>query len=255
MRALGLYKGTVSHSRSQPKPHRFGYFMMQVWVDLQQLHLLDEISPFWSSTKRNLVRFRSQNYLPSETSSDPDLYQRVAKQVHAHTGKAFNGRAYLLANLSYWGYCFNPIAFVFCYDNDELSYLVTEVRNTPWGERCVYVHDILAQQDAKDEKGYYHATFDKKFHVSPFMPMALQYHWAYKISDGDFLMNMNLYKDGQAIFNVTVDLSGQSLTATQAHLIPFRYPFTCLKVITAIYWQAFQLWLKKLPFHPHTTSK
>ena len=255
MRALAVYKGTVSHARTHPKTHFFSYSMTQVWIDIQQLNLLDDISPFWSSSKPNLVSFRNQNHLPCESSQDLDLYQRVAKQVHAHTGNTFDGKAYLLANLNVWGYCFNPVAFIFCYENDELRYLIAEVQNTPWKERSIYFHNINAQLRNTDKQGYFTAKFEKKFHVSPFMPMGMQYHWNYRITNDGFQMQMKLSKGGQAVFRVTVDLNGQPLSSAQANLMPFRYPLIGLKVISAIYWQGLKLWLKNIPIYPHTTSK
>lgn len=186
MMPLGLYSGIISHHRTQPREHRFDYKMMHVCLDLQQVSLLDKISRFWSSKSRNLVRFQDRNYFTDEGSSDADLYQRVCEKIHASTGKTFNGKAYLLANLSYWGHCYNPVVFVCCYENDELCYLIAEVHNTPWGERFAYVHDVKAQTKSQDEAGFYHADFDKSFHVSPFMPMDLQYHWTYKVSDSHF---------------------------------------------------------------------
>jgi len=255
MRALGLYQGIVNHRRTRPCLHSFNYRMTQTWIDLQQLDLLDRISVFWSTRGPNIVRFKPENYFPSQASDQSDLYQRVCKQIHQQTNKDFNGKAYLLANLSYWGYCYNPIVFVCCYENDELRYLVAEVHNTPWNERFVYVHDIESTTGSIDEKGYYHAHFKKSFHVSPFMPMNLQYHWTYKIDDSRFFIDMNVLEKEQSIFNATLNLKGSPLQRHQANGIPFRFPFTCVKVMSAIYWQAFKLWLKRVPFHTHTTTK
>ena len=79
-----------------------------------------------------------KNYLPGRQS----LYQEVCARVKEHTGNSFDGEAYLLANMSYWGFCFNPVVFVACYQGEKLRYLVAEVHNTPWNERFTYVHDI-----------------------------------------------------------------------------------------------------------------
>lgn len=255
MKALGLYQGVISHHRSRPREHRFDYRMIQVWVDLQQVDLLDKISIFWSSKGRNLVRFKPQNYFSNESDCQPDLYQRVCNQIHKNTGKIFSGQAYLLANLSYWGHCYNPVIFVCCYEGSELQYLVAEVHNTPWDERFVYVHDVKSQKNAQDGQGYHHASFKKSFHVSPFMPMDLQYNWTYKISESHFFINMKLLEKGKSIFNATLDLTGGPLSTSQANRIPFRYPFICLKVVVTIYWQALKLWLKRIPFHSHPTRK
>jgi len=33
--------------------------------------------------------------------------------------------------------------------------------------------------------------------------------------------------------------------------MPLRYPFLTLSVVISIYWQAFRLWLKGIPFYGH----
>lgn len=247
MKGLKLFEGWVSHQRSTPVEHKFRYKMFQVWVDVRQTELLDGVSRWWSSKGFNLVQFKRQNYLPSDQS----LYQEVCSTLKQHTNNDFTGDAFLLANLSYWGYCFNPIVFVACYEGDTLRYLITEVRNTPWNQRFVYVHDTLANNSEADQQGYHVANFDKAFHVSPFMPMDLQYQWKYQIDDSKFFISMHLLQDGGSIFNATLNLNGKSLSRAQANLIPFRFPLMCIKVVTAIYWQALLLWIKRVPFFPH----
>ena len=247
MNSLKLFEGIVSHSRSSPVDHTFTYRMFQIWVDLKKTTEIDSISRWWSTKTFNLVRFKRQNYLPSEKS----LYDEACSTIKLHTGNNFSGDAFLLANLSYWGTCFNPIVFIACYEGNELRYLITEVHNTPWNERFVYVHDTHANDKKGDSKGYHQANFDKAFHVSPFMPMNLQYRWKYRIGESSFFIKMTLQQKGQSLFNATMKLNGTQLNRQQANLLPFRYPMICAKVIAAIYWQALKLWLKRVPIFRH----
>jgi len=247
MNTLKLFEGSISHNRSTPIEHAFHYRMFQIWIDVKQTSALDDLSRWWSSKGFNLVQFKRQNYLPSEQ----DLYQEVCSTIKAHTGNDFDGDAFILTNLSYWGVCFNPISFIACYQENQLRYLVAEVHNTPWNERFIYVHDTHLTKNQPDTKGYYVANFDKAFHVSPFMPMDLQYRWKYRIDESNFFIRMALLQDEKSIFNATMNLNGKPLSRKQANLLPFRYPFICIKVVAAIYWQALQLWLKRLPIFPH----
>ena len=247
MNRLKLFEGWITHSRFKPVEHKFRYHMQQVWVDIKQLSALDDASLWWSSRRFNLVQFKRKNYLPGRQS----LYQEVCARVKEHTGNSFDGEAYLLANMSYWGFCFNPVVFVACYQGEKLRYLVAEVHNTPWNERFTYVHDIGSVDGGLDDQGFHVADFDKQFHVSPFMPMDLQYRWKYRISDSEFYIRMGLSKNDESIFYASMALSGKPLTRTQANLLPFRYPLTCIKTVSTIYYQALRLWLKRVPFFSH----
>lgn len=247
MSDLKLFEGWVSHQRSTPVEHNFRYKIFQVWIDVKKTSLLDDISRWWSSKGFNLVQFKRQNYLPGDQS----LYQEVCATLKQHTGNDFNGDAFLLASLSYWGYCFNPIVFIACYEGGQLRYLITEVHNTPWNERFVYVHDTFATDSVVDKSGYHIADFDKAFHVSPFMPMDLQYQWKYQINESSFYISMRLLQKGDSIFNAILNLKGKPLSRAKANLIPFKFPFMCTKVVAAIYWQALILWVKRVPIFPH----
>ena len=248
MNNLKLFSGWVSHQRSQPKTHSFRYKIFQIWLDVEQPEAIDKVSRWWSSNRFNLVRFKRASFLPSEL----DLYQQIQLTIKQHTNMDFNGKAYLLASLDYWGYGYNPVTFICCYENSKLRFLISEVHNTPWGERFCYVHETnLDESNGSHQADCHEALFDKAFHVSPFMPMGLKYQWKYKVDEHNFFMKMNLYEDNRSIFNATLKLKGEQLTTKQANQIPFRYPLMCVKVLLAIYWQALKLWLKKIPFHSY----
>ena len=248
MNPLAIYQGTLSHSRRTPVEHRFHYRVFQIWMDVKQPSLIDDISRWWSSHRFNLVRFDRNNYLPGEN----DLHQAVCDQILSHTGKEFSGDVYLLANLTYWGHCYNPVSFFACYEEGKLVYFISEIHNTPWGERFCYVHEVeeLSSQDT-----VHVAHFDKQFHVSTFMPMGLKYQWKYRVSPDKIKVAMNLTQDSEPVFNATLNLDGKVLDQKQANWLPFKYPFMCAKVLYAIYWQALKLWLKKVPFYRHPGDK
>ena len=261
---LKLLKGYVTHTRTSPVVHRFKYSFFQIWLDVERPKLIDKISWFWSSEKSNLVRFKRENYLPNDGEQVLNVHQKACEKIKQQTGKTFTGKIYLLASLSYWGYCYNPVSFYIAYNNQgEIEFILSEIHNTPWGERFTYVHDAAlnsnqlnnstrppshSENQGSDKLKF---KFDKKFHVSPFMPMDLQYDWSFKIDPENLLISMNLQQQSKSIFNATLNLKAQKLTKAQANKLPFYYPFMCLKVLLAIYWNALYLWIKGVKFHDH----
>jgi hypothetical protein len=84
------------------------------------------------------------------------------------------GKIKCVCNLRSFGYCFNPITPFFIYnEKGDLVALLTEVRNTPWAERCLYaslVKEPLKPSDGAALKLLEPACDKKIMHVSPFHP-------------------------------------------------------------------------------------
>jgi len=134
-----FYNGVVTHARSEPIEHRFGYKYFQIWLNIDKIDQTCKLSPFWSNNRWNLVSFKRQKYQPDNKSIRESVVQKILQK----TGTHFEGDIYLLANLSYWGFCYNPVVFLFCYNKKgELCFILTEIHNTPWFERFTYVHPV-----------------------------------------------------------------------------------------------------------------
>src|SRR5210317_759703 len=133
-----IFSGQVSHARKTPLKHAFSYGVYMAFLDLDELGEVFKGRWLWSTRRMALVRFRRKDYL-----GDPDvsLDQAVRELVEERTGSRPQGPIRLLTNLTWFGYCFNPISVYYCYEKDRrtLDTIVAEVNNTPWGERSCYV--------------------------------------------------------------------------------------------------------------------
>ncbi len=246
-----IYEGRVRHVRQTPAIHRFNYRLYMMYLDLEELPTLFSKRWFWSGSRPALARFRRNDHLGP---SDQPLADAVRGLVEKETGRRPCGPIRLLTNMSYFGYCFNPVSFYYCFaaDRETLEYIVSEVSNTPWGERDTYVLDCKKSRSTSQSWEFRPV---KKMHVSPFMPMEIEYRWVLSEPSEDLSVFMANSKDGERFFSASMSLrrktiSGWSLTGVLA-----RFPLMTFKIIGAIYWEALRLWLKRVPFYSYPSKK
>jgi uncharacterized protein len=241
-----LYAGWVRHRRHLPRRHAFRYRLFMVCLNLGELDTVFRGRWLWSTRFPNIAWFRRADHLgPPE---EP-LQQSVQQLVQDRLGFRPTGPIFLLTHLRYFGYGFNPVSFYYCLGQEgrHVEAIVAEINNTPWGEQYCYVVDARPSRDRRVH-GF---QLKKAFHVSPFMPMEQSYDWRFSTPDDTLLVHIRSRQDGQTLFDATLNLQQQTLSSLALARVLIVFPLMTVKVVAAIYWQAFRLWLKRIHFHPH----
>jgi len=242
-----FYEGVVRHRRFSPVPHTFRNRLYLLFIDLNEVDDIFDGWFFYSTSFPRIAQFRRTDFL-----GDPSrpIVHCVREVVLQKTGRTLNGPVRLLTHVRYFGFVFNPVSVYYCYDQSgqNVEAIVAEVTNTPWGEKHCYV--IPAHGNPKTIR----FECAKEFHVSPFMPMDLMYRWRITHPSQTAVVRLECFNQEASIFDAILVLKRLEFTPFNRLRSILRFPAMTLRVVIAIYWQAFRLWMKKAPFFAHPVS-
>ena len=234
----GLFVGTLRHRRFTPVAHAFTYPLFMALLDIDRVSELMRVSAVTSYNRWNWASFDDRDHL-----GDParPLRERLAVDATRHGIELPAGRIFLLTHLRYLGYCFNPVSFFYCFDPAErLQVVLAEVRNTFGGS-----HRYWLQLDPASRT--FRAWAAKSLYVSPFMPVDLQYTFAFTPPAGRLVAHMETSQAGAVGFDATLSLERRPWNAAEIRRVLLRYPAMTATVMAAIHWQALRLWWKGVP--------
>jgi DUF1365 family protein len=240
----GLFVGTLRHRRFAPVPHAFTYPLVMALLDVDRIPELMAASRLTSHNRWNWVSFDDRDHL-----GDPGLplRERLAADAARHGVELPAGPVFLLTQLRYLGYCFNPVSFFYCFDRaDRLRVVLAEVHNTFGGS-----HNYWLQPDPAART--FRAAAAKSLYVSPFMPVDLEYTFAFTPPAARVVAHMQARRAGSVGFDATLSLARRPWTAAGIRRALLRFPVMTATVMAEIHWQALKLWWKGVPVVPRVT--
>ena len=234
-----IYNGTVIHKRFKPKEHYFKYKVFSLLINLSELEELDKKINFFSLNKFNLISFYEKDHGARDGSSLADW---VKQNLKANNIITENIVIKLLCYPRIFGYVFNPLSIFFIYDKDErLISILYEVKNT-FGEQHTYIFRV------ENENKLIQNNCSKKFHVSPFIEMDCTYFFKITKPEEKILVYIDQHDNKGKLLvafqeGVKVNLNNKNLLKNY-----FFHPLMSFKIILAIHFEAFRLWIKGVKF-------
>ncbi|EKF74001.1 hypothetical protein A11A3_10861 [Alcanivorax hongdengensis A-11-3] len=242
--AMALASGRVWHQRREPFSHRFDYPLWLVWCELEQTGSLLDRHWAWGRRWRP-VTFRDRDYLDN---NDTPLAQKARDRAAAEGLDWSGGRVFMLGQWRTLGTLFNPLVLYFHIPegSDQPDSMLAEVQNTPWREKHLYALRLSA-----DDNGELTVDHSKDFHVSPFLPMALRYHWRLHVAFPELRLTLQDKQGETVVFAAGFTLHLEPPEKAAMGRVIRRFGAQGFATLRGIYWQAWRLWRKGARFYSH----
>ena len=234
IKSSNIYIGKVVHKRFKPKEHFFKYNVFSLLIDLDELKIINNEIRIFSYNKFNLISFFDKDHGPRDGSSVKVWVLKNLEKINIFNK---NVKIKILCFPRIFGYVFNPLSIFYIYDDElKLISILYEVKNT-FGEQHVYIFKTT------DEKVIQN-NCKKKFHVSPFIEMDCEYFFKILKPDNRLSVVIDQFDKEGKIFFASQD--GEAIEFNAKNLINsfFSHPLMSFKIILAIHFEAFRLWIK-----------
>lgn len=228
-----IYIGRLGHHRTRPVRHRFTYRTLHWLIDVDHV-------PQLARGLRFLGRIDGRDHFDG---TEPDLRVAVDRFLAMRGIGRTDGRILMLAGARMFGYVFNPLTVFWRLDSDgRVNCAIAEVHNT-YGQR----HCYILHPDRDDQ-----AQFPKRFYVSPFFPVAGEYHMRLPVPGEHLDLRVALRMAGRTAFVARLRGRARPLNAVNLIRHVLRQPWPTLQLAIRIRSQGIRLLLRGLPIFPQT---
>ena len=231
-----IYEGKVIHKRFKPKYHFFKYNVFSLFLDLDEINLIQKKIKIFSNNSFNILSFYDKDHGPRDGS---DLKAWVIENLKSNNIQFENIKVKLLCYPRIFGYVFNPLSIFFVYDNhSKIIAILYEVKNT-FGEQHTYVFktndETVIQNNCK-----------KQFYVSPFIEMNCEYSFKILKPEEQLSVVINQSDEEGKLLFASQDGTAREFNNKNLIISFLSHPLMSFKVIAAIHYEAFKLWIKRI---------
>tara|TARA_Y100000590_G_scaffold80547_1_gene89468 strand:+ start:631 stop:1404 length:774 start_codon:yes stop_codon:yes gene_type:complete len=170
-----LFSAVVIHERFKPFVNRFKYNVLSMFIDYDELFNLSKSIKFFSYNKFNFFSFNEKDHgFRDGRLLKEYIYYFLKKNKIVHKKLKIK----ILCYPRIFGYVFNPLSIIYCFDENKLIAIFYEVKNTP-NEQHTY---LFGCNNGLNRDIFKHSC-KKVFYVSPFIGMKCNYNFRTKIPD------------------------------------------------------------------------
>jgi hypothetical protein len=236
-----LYVGTVRHRRLAPKAHAFSYPVWQLLLDLDELPRVEQEVGLFRHNRNGWSALLDRDYLgPAERPVKEKLRDWLAARGHVLGDR----RVLLLTHAKVLGTAFNPVSYYYVLGEGGRPDLAVAEINSTFGETFGYVLERRGS-----EPGIRTPRFPKLFHVSPFLPMDLEYEFHLSVPGESLAVHVDEFEGGVKVFDATFSARRRPLTTAGLARAMLSNPLMPAMVLAWIHWQALKLWMKEIPVY------
>ena len=234
-----IYIGNVIHKRFKPKVHFFKYKVFSILIDISEINLLHKNLKIFSHNRFNIISFYDADH---GTRDGTSVKEWVIKNLKDNQIDTKDIKIKLLCYPRIFGFVFNPLSVFFIYNKkSELISILYEVKNT-FDEQHTYIF-----KNRENENLIKH-TCKKKFHVSPFIEMNCTYFFKILKPGDKISVIIDQYDEEGKLLYASQDGSRIELNNKNLFLSYLKHPLMTFKIIAAIHFEAFKLWIKGIKF-------
>jgi len=232
-----LYSTTIIHERFHNFKHRFKYYVSSMLIDHDELLALVKKIRIFSYNKFNIFSFyeKDHGYRDGRT-----LRNFVEDFLRINNIKFKNLKISIMCFPRIFGYVFNPLSVIYCYEEKKLVAIFYEVKNTSNEQ-----HTYCFAGKNKDIGNEYNHKCNKNFYVSPFIGMKAVYQFKNLFPQSNMSIIIDLFdKNDNKI--LTAAQYGFQLSLNSFSLLKqlLLNPLIIIKVIFSILYESIFILLK-----------